>query len=332
MIRHDHQRPRPGAPRAATLADAPRRPVPADPAARTAPPVSPASPRSPAPSSTVRPAAGSVVIPAHDEAAVIGRGLDRLFASLDGGVEVVVVCNGCTDGTADAVRRTGHPVTLVELDVASKVAALRAADRVATAFPRIYLDADVLVSGRAVRDLLRHLREPGALAARPPVVHDTSASTWAVRRFHRARCALPAVRGSLWGAGVYALSADGRGRFGELPAVVADDLFVDRLFRADEIAIVDTEPVVVVAPRTTAGLLASLRRVYRGNRALPGATPDDRPGTSGTACDLLRLARRGPSELVDAAVYATLVTAARVLSFRYARSSSRWERDHTTRR
>ena len=66
---------------------------------------------------------GSVVIPAHNEANVIGRGLNRLFDSLGTGVEVVVVCNGCTDGTADAVRAAGLHLAVIELDVASKAEA-----------------------------------------------------------------------------------------------------------------------------------------------------------------------------------------------------------------
>ena len=70
-----------------------------------------------------RDAVGSVVIPAHDEATVIGRGLHRLLTSLGAGIEVVVVCNGGTDGTAAAARRTGDRVRVVELDVASKAAA-----------------------------------------------------------------------------------------------------------------------------------------------------------------------------------------------------------------
>jgi glycosyltransferase involved in cell wall biosynthesis len=181
---------------------------------------------------------GSVVIPAHNEAKVIGRGLDRLFDSLGAGIEVIVICNGCTDDTADLVRRRGHHVTVIELAAASKERALRAADRIATAFPRVYLDADVLVSGTAIHAVLEHLSRPGALAARPPLTYDTSSSTWIVRRFYRARAEIPAVMGSLWGAGVFALSADGRGRFDEFPLQLADD----RLFRADEIELVDTAP------------------------------------------------------------------------------------------
>jgi glycosyltransferase involved in cell wall biosynthesis len=276
--------------------------------------------------------AGSVVIPAHDEANVIGRGLNRLFGTLRTAVEVVVVCNGCSDDTAGVARRTGHPLTVIEVGAASKARALRAADEVATALPRAYVDADVLVSGRAIEALFQHLSRPGALAARPPIIFDTSSSPWIVRRFYRARSEIPAVMGSLWGAGMYALSAEGRSRFDGFPLVVADDLFVDRLFRADEIEVVDTDPVVVVAPGTTVGLLASFRRTFRGNRALSGVAPaGGRPGTSATVQDLLRLARRGRPELVDALVYAAVVVVARALAWRYPASSDHWERDGTRR-
>ena len=106
------------------------------------------------------------MIPAHDEAKVIGRGLNRLFDSLGSGIEVVVVCNGCTDGTADAARVSGHPLTVIELDVASKAEALRAGDEFVTALPRVYLDADVLVSGSAIRGA-RTPQPPGCLGGTP---------------------------------------------------------------------------------------------------------------------------------------------------------------------
>jgi glycosyltransferase involved in cell wall biosynthesis len=274
---------------------------------------------------------GSVVIPACNEANVIARCLDRLFDSLGTDIEVIVVCNGCTDDTAAVVRRAGYAVRVIEVDVASKTEALRVADLAATAFPRVYLDADVLVSGRAVRAVLRHLSRPGALAARPPLAYDTSSCSWVVRRFHRARAQVPAVMGSLWGAGLYALSADGHARLGVFPHVVADDLFVDRLFRPDEIDIVRADPVVVVAPATTSGLLAALRRVMRGNRGLRRLPANGRPLTAGTVKDLLRLARRGPSEFVDALVYASMVIIARLLARPRRRAPHRWERDETTR-
>ena len=59
-------------------------------------------PRSGDPATGGDPLAASIVIPAHDEEAVIGRLLDSLAGGLDGArLDVVVACNGCTDRTAE---------------------------------------------------------------------------------------------------------------------------------------------------------------------------------------------------------------------------------------
>src|SRR5262249_5142571 len=88
---------------------------------------------------------GSVLIPAHNEAAVIERCLKTLFEGTEPGeLEVAVVCNGCRDATADLARAFGQAVTVIELEEGSKPAALRAGDRCLRTFPRLYLDADVV--------------------------------------------------------------------------------------------------------------------------------------------------------------------------------------------
>ena len=207
---------------------------------------------------------GSVVIPANDEALVIRRCLDALFEGFaPGSLDVVVVCNGCADDTAAQASSSGHPVRVLELAAASKPAALRAGDAAALAFPRIYLDADVVLPGRAARALLERLRT-GAIAGRPPIRYDSIGASAPVRSYYRARSRVPAVLGSLWGAGVYGLSAEGRRRFGEFPDVVGDDLWVDRLFDLGEVEIVDCAPVVVTVPRRAGDLVRLLRRTYRG--------------------------------------------------------------------
>jgi glycosyltransferase involved in cell wall biosynthesis len=89
---------------------------------------------------------GSVLIPAHNEGAVISRCLHHLFEGTDAGdFEVAVVCNGCDDDTAAVARASAPPVEVIELDEASKPAALRAGDRLLRTFPRLYLDADVVL-------------------------------------------------------------------------------------------------------------------------------------------------------------------------------------------
>src|SRR5262245_18389828 len=95
---------------------------------------------------------GSVVIPEHDEAPAIQRCVDALFTGCrQGELDVVVVCNGCSDATAALARSSGHPVRVIELGKASKPAALRTGDAAVSAFPRLYLDADVSLPGSAAR-------------------------------------------------------------------------------------------------------------------------------------------------------------------------------------
>jgi glycosyltransferase involved in cell wall biosynthesis len=277
---------------------------------------------------------GSVVIPAHDEASVIGRCLDALFESFGPGrVDVVAVCNGCPDDTAARARSSGHPVRVLELPAASKPAALREGDAAALAFSRIYLDADVVLPGAAARVLLERLRA-GAVAGRPPIRYDSVGASAPVRSYYRVPSRVPAVLRSLWGAGVYGLSADGRSRFGEFPDVVGDDLWVDRLFDGGEVEIVDCAPVVVTVPRRTGDLMLLLRRTYRG-KAEPAPDPEG-PGPAtmpSTLRDLGRLAAAGPGRARDAVTYGAFAAGAR-LSLAVAGGAAAaggWERDESSR-
>ena len=275
---------------------------------------------------------GSVVIPAHDESAGIHRCLDALFAgTAPRQFDVIVVCNGCSDGTADLARSSGHPVRVIELETASKAAALRAGDEAASGFPRIYLDADVVLPGSSACAVLERLRD-GAVAARPPIRYDSSRSSAPVRSYYRARSRVPALLESLWGAGVYGVSEAGRTRFGTFPDVVADDLWVDRHFAPGEIMIVDCAPVAVAVPRRAHDLVRILRRTYRGKAETAGVDPHSRARrtTASTIGQLRRLAAAGPSAALDAATYAAFATGAR-LALAAPLPGSRWERDDSSR-
>jgi glycosyltransferase involved in cell wall biosynthesis len=276
---------------------------------------------------------GSVVIPAHNEATVISRCLDALLSGfLPGELDVVVACNGCTDGTADIVRSSKHLVRVVEMETASKPTALRAAEEMVTAFPRLYLDADVVLSATSARRVLECLAAGPALAARPPMKYDAEHSTLLVRSYYRARSKVPAVMNSLWGAGVYGLSKTGRARFEDYPDIVADDLFVDQHFHRAEIEIVNAPPVVVFAPRQTADLLRILRRTKQGtseNQALQNPPAMQSATTSSTVHDLARLAFAGPFNAIDVATYASFAVLARLTLA--VSAPSQWERDNSSR-
>ena len=53
-----------------------------------------------------------------------------------GEMEIIVVCNGCKDDTADVARAFGDPVKVVETEIPSKIKALNLGDEAATCFPR----------------------------------------------------------------------------------------------------------------------------------------------------------------------------------------------------
>jgi glycosyltransferase involved in cell wall biosynthesis len=281
----------------------------------------------------------SVVIPAHDEAVVIKRCLDSLFTGIEPGeLEVIVVCNGCHDETAAVARSCGHPVRVLELQTASKSAALRAGDLAARTLPRLYLDADVLLCGASARRVAERL-SAGAVAARPPVVYSSEASSAAVRRYFRARSGMPSLLSHLWGAGVYGLSAAGRARFDTFPDVMADDLWIDLLFEPAEVEIVECQPVVVSVPRRGRDLVHVLRRTYRGKaeNGLGISGVNRARETSGsTLRDLRRLALSGPTAAIDAATYASFAAGVRLGRALETAASTpsgadRWERDDSSR-
>ncbi|UOE44332.1 glycosyltransferase [Agromyces larvae] len=215
----------------------------------------------------------SVVVPAHDEAAIIGRLLRRIVeGDPDGRIELVVVANGCTDDTA-RVAASVHPrVQVVELDEGSKIAALNAGDRAAVAFPRAYVDADVLISATTLLDLADALDRPdGPLVAAPGLHVDTSGASAAVRAYYRV-WALSEYRGDGHiGSGVYAVSAAGRARWAEFPDVIADDRFVQQQFLREERLTLAHASFTVRAPRTFRAQLARATRIRTGNRELPAS-------------------------------------------------------------
>jgi glycosyltransferase involved in cell wall biosynthesis len=273
---------------------------------------------------------GSIVIPAHNEASVIERTLAPLAAlAATGEVDVVVAANGCTDDTVARARRVPG-VRVLDLPEPSKVAALNAADAATDRFPRIYLDADIVAPPESVRAVLEVLATGPALAARPPFVYDLTDARASVRAYYRARLRLPANSAALWGAGCYAMSREGRGRFGDFPELVADDYFVDTLFEPHEKRVVDAPPVVVRVPRTPRALGRVLRRTYGGNvelhrhvRAHAGPSPVG----SGNARALLGSVR-SPVSLGDATVYATFSLVGRS---RVPGHVGAWQRDDSSR-
>ena len=211
----------------------------------------------------------SVVIAAHNEAAVIGRCLDSLLAdAAPGEFDVTVAANGCTDATVRVAADRGARV--VELAEPGKPGALNAGDAVAVGFPRVYLDADIILSTAGLRTLAA-ATGGSCLAATARRELDLTGRPMLVRAYFAVHRWLPAVRTGLFGRGVIVLAEAGRARFERFPDLVSDDLFLDSLFAAGEKAVVSDVPALVATPRRTRHLIRRLVRVRGGNAAMRSA-------------------------------------------------------------
>lgn len=223
-----------------------------------------------------------MIIPAHNEAQVVGRCLRSLLdGARPGEFEVVVVANGCSDDTAATARRAADDlgtraadVTVLERREPGKTGALNAGDAVAATFPRIYLDADVELTAESARATAALLHDdeptsPLAAAPRPRVVGRGVSPV--VRWHYEAWQELPVIRERYVGSGVYAVSARGHARIAPFPDVIADDHYVRRSFATDErasaLATFDLHPATTVR--------AHVRRATRaraGNTSLDDGT------------------------------------------------------------
>lgn len=272
-----------------------------------------------------RDARGGVIIPAHDEAGVIGRTLTALAPLADTDVDVIVVCNGCSDETAD-IARSFAGVTVIETAVGSKTHAMNLGDAAATTWPRLYLDADIDISPAAVCDVFAALAEPGALAARASYVYDVVGATWPVRSYYRARSRIPGPERRLWGAGGYAAGEVGHARFERFPAVTADDSWFDEQFDVEEKRVVATEPMRVRTPRNASALIAVLSRQRRGYVEIGIASSARTRGRE------LARSVRAPRDAADLGwyVFFTLVSRRRAAAALRA-GGKRWERDSSSR-
>jgi len=284
---------------------------------------------------------GSVLIAAHNEAAVIERCLHSVLAEANPGeFEVIVAANGCTDDTAK-LASAFHGVSVLDLPSAGKAAALNAAERSAIRFPRVYLDADILISTAGLRRLMAALGShptdrPGVpvLATVPKRELELAGRPALVRAYFAINSHLPVFDGGLFGRGVIAVSEEGRSRFDIFPEVIADDLFLDSIFAPAEKMEVATVTSSIATPRRTADLLHRLVRVRRGNRQLRAMAMSPRSDVrpSDKKSWLADVVIKRPWLVPSAVVYVSMTMVAELLARRApASAAAAWGRDESTR-
>lgn len=276
----------------------------------------------------------SVIIPAHNESAVIRRTLVAALAALrlEPG-ELIVVCNGCTDDTAAICREFSPAVQVIELQQGSKILALNAGDRAATGFPRFFVDADIVVSETAFRDVAQVLRQGQVHAAAPRMLIQSDSSSWGVRAFYRVWAQTPYHKRGHVGSGLFALSEHGRGRFEEFPDLIADDEYVRRLFGPAERQIVDSCTFSIDAPRNLKSLIKVKTRSRLGNYQLVTRFPDLQANDGGSRGQLIRNVASRPRLWIAFPIYVSVVllTAWRARRQFLEGNFRLWERDESSR-
>lgn len=268
-------------------------------------------------SGAARPA--NIILPAHDEAGYIGACLDALLASdLRGlALRVIVVANGCSDDTAARARMRaerlaarGCALHVIETPQGGKLRALQLGDGAAGPGPRLYLDADVIVSPGLVRALVEALQgdAPRYACGTPIVARALSPVTRAYGRFWSR---LPFVTQGAPGFGLFAMTAAGRARWGDWPDIISDDTFARLNFAPTErVRLPQTYRWPMV--EGFRALVRVRRRQDRGVREVARRFPallrnDDARGTG--AGGILGRALRDPAGFV---VYAAVALAVRL--------------------
>ncbi|SOE07351.1 Glycosyl transferase family 2 [Streptomyces sp. Ag109_G2-15] len=276
------------------------------------------------------------MIPAHNEARVIGRLLDSLLAdSSEDETDIVVVCNGCTDDTARIAAARGPRVRVVEIPVPSKHAALRAGDDHAHGFPRVYVDADVVITGADVRALTDPLHDDtsGVLATAPERQIPLDACAWRVRAYYQVWQRLPAVREGLFGRGVIAVSKAGHARIAALPPLMADDLAASLAFAPQERLVVGAARVVVHPPRTWPDLIKRRIRAAVSTAQVERHQSPEEASARTSKADLTALLRREPKLFMGVVVFVAAAVVARRRAGKAIRAQDygTWLRDESSR-
>jgi glycosyltransferase involved in cell wall biosynthesis len=276
----------------------------------------------------------SIVVPAHNESSVIARTL-RQWVSGPGSenLSIVVVCNGCTDETAAIARRFGPTVRVIECEVASKTSALNVGDQISSGFPRIYVDADIVISVDAIRALANRLERCDVLAVAPTADIDLTDCSWPVRLYFAVRRRLPSSRQGIGGSGVYALSEAGRRRFGQFPDVIADDTFVRLQFKPVERETLEAAKSNVFPARTIRQLIAVRSRVHAGTSELADRFPELSANKDKTNDRALIGLFKEPRMWLGLAIYCYVNVLARYRAAVRSRVRANvWQRDDTSRR
>lgn len=277
----------------------------------------------------------SIVIPAYNEASVIERCLRAMLEDYEPGeFEIIVVPNGCSDDTADKARAFGDPVKVVETAVGSKIGALNLGDEHASGYPRMYIDADIVVSTDALRDIASMLGDDSAiLVAAPRAVVAFDDRPLLVRSFCKVWTSLPYFTEGMIGSGFYAFSKKGRERFDAFPDIIADDGFARLVAAPHERRTSPRSSFTISPPRRLRDIANVMVRVRAGNYELRDKFPEMFDNETTSSGRSLQIIVGNPRLWLHAPVYLGVMFYSKLRAHQKLkmRREKLWERDESAR-
>lgn len=280
----------------------------------------------------------SIIIPAHNERECISPLLEELVRLQDlyKSVEVIVVCNGCSDDSAVYIAKHFPSINVLETTVASKVNALNIGDAEAQHFPRLYIDADVMISAQDIAVLCTEMHRSKALAASPQIHFNTKGASCVVKAYYRSAIWSDYNQQDLL-SNVIALTQSGHERLGKFPDVMADDEYLRRLFCREERLLAKNCSYQFYTPKNLLGLIKILTRARLGNLHLqaflestdnPQNTPTETKHCEGQYSRMFKKAG-----LLSFSVFLGVKVVSFIRStYQFKRASTQWERDESSRK
>jgi len=274
----------------------------------------------------------TIIIPAHNESLVLRRTLLSIIDE-NSSNSIIIIPNACSDSTVVIAAGFEPKVSVVVTEIASKTNALNLGEELSSSFPRIYMDADTQLTEGSLGKIIAALEGGQYLAVSPTPKMDLSKSNWFVKAYYDIWLSLPYSQQGMMGAGVYALSEEGRKRFGKFPDIIADDGYVRALFKDSERCNVEGAYSIVTAPASLQWLIKIKTRSRMGQWQLAGLYPNllanEAKDYSGAMFEVLKKPTLWPKVLVY--LYVNFVS--RILAKRKMKdlANYRWETDVSSR-
>jgi glycosyltransferase involved in cell wall biosynthesis len=275
----------------------------------------------------------SVIIPAHNEEAMIERVIEAVLADGIKDLECVVVPNACSDRTAEIARRFEPAVRVLETDTPGKCNALNLGEKHLSRFPRVFLDGDIVLHKGALKALIA-ASSPERPIISPMPMFILNGATLAIKLFFRAQRFNKYFGGEAPnGSGTFVLSEAARSRWETFPEIIADDGFVQGHFRPEERSVVKEAIADVGEPRDISSLLKVRARVRRGHAELAERYPELMRNHVARGGSMIRSLLPRPLEWPGMLVYGYVRIAERLIARRQLKSNVglEWGRDESSR-